>query len=218
MKHVKIKPILVAAAFVAAAGIFLQGCAKEHIPDPGVYFQEDILPLIVSNCTKSGCHNSIDREEGYDFTYYLGIRAAVIPGDYKGSVLYKSLVKPFGYMPEDGDRLPDEDIEAVALWIEQGALENSGSSGCETDNITFSSTVKGVLTDWCYSCHQGVNPVGVIRLETYAQVKFYVDNGKLLGTIRHDNGYLAMPDGGAKIPACDIEQIEKWVAEGALDN
>ncbi|HMQ60134.1 MAG TPA: hypothetical protein PKE06_05655 [Flavilitoribacter sp.] len=218
MKSFKIRHLLAVATVLGATVFSFQGCTKEHIPDPTVYFEEDVFPLIVTNCTKSGCHNAVDREQGYDFTTYNGIMTAVKAGDYKGSPLYTSLVTPFGYMPQDGDRFSDENVALIALWIEQGAANNSGNAGCNTDSVTYNKTVVGIFQGWCYACHSGNNPVGVIRLETYSQVKPYVDNGQILGTIRHDSGFLAMPDGGGKIPSCDIKQIEKWISNGAPDN
>ena len=218
----KIKTPLAFLLFVTMFSLpllFLPGCKKEHLPDETIYFQEDMFPLLVSNCTQSGCHNSVDREQGYDLTTYEGILKIVNPGDPKGSKLYKSLVKPLGFMPYRGDRFTDDQITAIALWIDQGALENSsGGSNCDTTGVTYNATVQPILDAWCYSCHAGSNPTGVIRLDSYVTVKAKVDEGLLLGTIRHDPTFRAMPDGGGKIPNCDIKKIEKWVAEGALNN
>ena len=85
-------------------------------------------------------------------------------------------------------------------------------------HTTFNQTVAPILQAWCYSCHSGSSPSGTIRLDSYSTVKLKVDDGKLLGSIRHDSGYLPMPDGGGKLPNCEISQIEKWVADGALNN
>lgn len=210
---------------ILAAGLFLlmsflfSRCAKEHLEEPPVYFQEDIFPVIVTNCTESGCHNPVDRTEGYDFTTYEGILQAVVPGDYQASELYKALVKPFGHMPEGKPRLPDYQIVLIARWIEEGAEDtSSGGLDCNTDGTTFSGTVKPIINTWCISCHSGPFPSGNVDLSTYSGVKIRVDNGLLLGVIRHDPGFRPMPDGGAKLPPCDIKKIERWVADGALDN
>ena len=219
MKRLKTRPVAITVVFVLAAGIFiLQGCSKEHLPDPVVYFQQEVFPIVISNCTQSGCHGTVDREGGYKLTDYAGIMELVKPGNYKGSKLYQVLVQPLGYMPQGAARLSDEDITTIALWIEQGAENNSGNSGCNTDNATYSQTVVPILQAWCYSCHSGSSPSGSIRLDSYSSVKLKVDDGKLVGSIRHDSGYLPMPDGGGKLPNCEISQIEKWVADGAPNN
>ena len=56
---------------------------------------------------------------------------------------------------------------------------------------------------------------GQPTLEGYAKLKSYVDNGKLLGSIKHSPGFSPMPKGQAKLVDCDIEKIEAWVAAGA---
>ncbi|RZK27303.1 MAG: hypothetical protein EOO63_13790 [Hymenobacter sp.] len=40
----------------------------------------------------------------------------------------------------------------------------------------------------------------------------------LLGNIRHEAGYVAMPQGRNKLSDCDIAIIEAWVKAGALNN
>ena len=45
-------------------------------PD-SVYFQNEVLPLLVSNCTESGCHNTIDRQEGIILDSYANLMATV---------------------------------------------------------------------------------------------------------------------------------------------
>jgi hypothetical protein len=48
------------------------GGATSCVPcDPdSVYFQNQILPILVSNCTESGCHNASDHKEGVILTSY----------------------------------------------------------------------------------------------------------------------------------------------------
>ncbi|MFY8185634.1 MAG: hypothetical protein ACOVLD_06160, partial [Bacteroidia bacterium] len=59
------------------SGVFsLTTCTKD-VYVPNTCFKEDILPIFVSNCTMSGCHNSIDKKEGYDLSNYDGIMTGV---------------------------------------------------------------------------------------------------------------------------------------------
>jgi hypothetical protein len=89
---------------------------------------------------------------------------------------------------------------------------------CDTTNVTFSLSVKPILDADCNSCHGSTSPQGGIILDTYNGVLNHVNSGALLGAIRHDNGFLAMPQGGSKLSNCKIQTIEKWVADGALNN
>jgi hypothetical protein len=90
--------------------------------------------------------------------------------------------------------------------------------GCNSETVTYSGTVLPILQRECFTCHDNLSQNGGISLEGYSKVLITVDNGSLLGAIRHEQGYSAMPDGLAKLDACTIEKIEKWVGEGAPDN
>lgn len=92
-------------------------------------------------------------------------------------------------------------------------------SNCDTGNIRYSSTIKLVLNNYgCSGCHIGGNPSGGINLETYSSVKAVVDNGRLYGAITHSAGFAPMPNGAAKMNACDIKKVKVWIDSGAPDN
>ena len=38
---------------------------------------------------------------------------------------------------------------------------------------------------------------------------------KLIGAIKHEPGFVAMPQSGGKLEDCDIEKMEAWIAAGA---
>ena len=89
---------------------------------------------------------------------------------------------------------------------------------CDTSFITYSESVWPVINDNCTNCHSGGAPAGNISLSNYDEIVVSVNNGSLLGTIRHEAGWSPMPKGGAKLPDCDIKRIEMWVADGSPDN
>ncbi len=89
---------------------------------------------------------------------------------------------------------------------------------CDTSEVTYSEDVLDILKAKCYRCHGDGNFEGGISLDGYSLVKIFADNGFLLGTIKHESGFSAMPPNVPKIPDCDIEKIEKWIEEGALEN
>jgi mono/diheme cytochrome c family protein len=92
--------------------------------------------------------------------------------------------------------------------------------GCDTSEMSYASDVVAILTNnQCIACHSAVSPGGSVRLDDYTNVKIYVDNGRLLGSIKHDFGFSPMPKGQTnKIAPCDIDQIRSWIDAGALDN
>lgn len=92
------------------------------------------------------------------------------------------------------------------------------TSNCETTDVSYNQDVLILLQDNCYVCHAAAINLGNITLEGYDKVKVYVDNGSLLGAIKHQNGFSPMPQGTAQLQVCDIALIEAWIADGALDN
>jgi hypothetical protein len=104
--------------------VLLVTCTKE-VAQPGICFEEDVYPVIVSNCTTVGCHNSADREADYDFTTYNGIVKAVKPGHPALSEIYNVIKGNFPSMPPAG-ALSKQDVETIRKWIVAGAPNNSG--------------------------------------------------------------------------------------------
>lgn len=98
-------------------------------------------------------------------------------------------------------------------------VENCGDSG--NNVFTYAAAVQPILQNNCYECHsnsQSASSGGGIRLQEYADVKVRVNNGSLYGAITHSQGYEPMPQGKAKLDACTISVIKKWIDAGALNN
>ncbi len=87
--------------------------------DAVISFSEDVLPLISVNCSTSGCHGGGSGAAGYVLTNYDNIN------QHKTIILqtmqHVSGVTP---MPLGQSKLPNESINIVACWIEQGAPNN----------------------------------------------------------------------------------------------
>ena len=113
-------------------------------------------------------------------------------------------------------------VLGLAAWMGSGCYydveEVLYPGGCSMDTVTYSETILPILQRECYTCHDNLSQNGGISLEGYSKVLATVDNGSLLGAIRHDVGFSAMPDDRPKLDACTIGKVEKWVADGALDN
>lgn len=90
--------------------------------------------------------------------------------------------------------------------------------GCDTVNVTYSQVVLPIIDAACYDCHDSANDFGGITLEGYDKLKVLVDNGSLLGVIKREAGWSPMPKNQGPLPDCDIEKIEVWINNGALDN
>lgn len=89
---------------------------------------------------------------------------------------------------------------------------------CDTLVVSYSQHLVDIIDLQCNAaCHNAVDRQGNIILETYSQVKPYVDNGKFLSSIKHTGSAKPMPP-SSKLPACDISWIESWIAAGAPNN
>lgn len=93
-----------------------------------------------------------------------------------------------------------------------------GTSNCDTTTVTYAGDVAPILINRCYVCHETGADGGGIVLNGYDNTKIWIDNGRLLGSIKQEAGFSPMPKGAAKIPSCEINTIEAWVRNGAPDN
>ena len=114
---------------VIASVLILAGCS--HTPvipaSPAVSFSKDVQPLIIANCSMSGCHNSAGGGELFPLATYSDIASGdmIVPGNAKSSRLYQAINGGGGdaSMPPSGS-LSNDDILLIYLWIEQGAKNN----------------------------------------------------------------------------------------------
>lgn len=91
-------------------------------------------------------------------------------------------------------------------------------TGCNTDSVTYSGVIAPLLETHCFSCHSTAILQGGISLEGYDQVMVRVTSGQLLGALKREAGFSPMPQNQPKLPDCQIEKIEVWIQEGALNN
>lgn len=195
--------------------------------DPDVvYFEKDILPILRSNCAKSGCHDAITHEKDIILDSYQNVMASdvVRAFDLNSSDLYEVITEtdPDKRMPRPpNERLTAEQITVIAKWILQGAKEltcDVNAGVCDTTNVTYSGFVAPLLSNTCVGCHSGPAPSGGISLNTHAGVQAVAQNGRLLGAITWAAGYQQMPRGSSKLAPCTIDKIKAWIHDGAPNN
>ncbi|MEZ5016945.1 MAG: c-type cytochrome domain-containing protein [Flavipsychrobacter sp.] len=190
--------------------------------DTALCFERDILPIFITNCTQSGCHDAVTRAEGYQFTDYNSITSkGFVKGNAAATELYQKIIEDRAdkIMPPPPEApLTAAQIALIRRWINEGA-ENSTNcvSKCDTNIYTYSGAVATTLSARCVGCHSGASASKGIVLDNYANVKTYAQSGLLLGSIKHQTGYSPMPQGG-KLSDCEIRQIERWIENGLLNN
>jgi len=161
---------------------------------------------------------------GVTLTDYASILASgvVEPGNPGDSELYEKITEdnPNDIMPPPPNAsLTVEQRNAVMKWIEQGALNNNCEEAeCDTVNVTYAETVWPIVQGRCFGCHNGPGTQSGILLENYDDIVAAVNSGRFLGAIKHEDGYSAMPQNGAKLSDCNISQIQKWIDDGTPNN
>ena len=106
----------------------------------------------------------------------------------------------------------------TGCYYDKEELLNPGTAICDTAIVTFSGSVKPILTANCTSCHSRPNPPLGVLLDEYSGVKEQAINGRLLGAVTHSPGFIPMPQNTTKLSDCNIAKIKKWVIAGAPDN
>ena len=93
-------------------------------------------------------------------------------------------------------------------------------AACDTTNVSYSVTVTNILNANCNNCHgASANSLGAgIVLNTYASVKPYITNGRLVNSILQNGNASPMPKNMAKMDACSINKIIVWANRGAINN
>ena len=192
--------------------------------DPSkIYFQQQVLPILVSNCAMSGCHDDASHQDGVVLTSYEKVMntADIRPGRPGDSELYERITDN-----DPGDRMPPppqaplsaQQIQTIRQWIEQGALNLSCQNMCDSTSFSYSGSIRAIISNKCQGCHSGATPQGGIDLSTYNGIKAKVTDGRLWGAINHLPGYSPMPRNGAKLSDCEIAQFRKWIEAGSPNN
>ena len=116
--------------FFAAAALLFGNETFAEIPD----YRETVLPIMKQRCWE--CHSNENEVKGNlaldDLDevrdYQIGPYNIIRPGDAEESVFFERLLLDANhndFMPRDGDRLPEEELEIIKQWIVSGAIVDS---------------------------------------------------------------------------------------------
>jgi Planctomycete cytochrome C len=194
-------------------------------PD-SVYFEAQVLPILISSCAKSGCHDAASHEEGIIMDSYANVMqtAEVKPFDLNSGKLYEVITEtdPDKRMPQPPNApLTQDQIQLIANWIQQGAQNlkcDPDFGACDSLNVSFSQTLNPILNTYCVGCHSGPAASGGVSLDAYSGVKTVAQSGKLYGVISWETGFPQMPQGGNQLDACTIAKFKSWIDAGAPEN
>ena len=116
--------------FLILFAVFYWGCKDEPVipASPQIGFNAQILPIIIGNCTASGCHGK-ENKEAFELLSYNDVikRGKVKASNAKGSELYQVITSNSVNVkmpPPPASDLTEQQIELIYLWIMQGANNN----------------------------------------------------------------------------------------------
>ena len=222
------------AFIIVALGLFMACKHDVPIPDPSndptvsencspdtVYFQNTILPILVSNCAMSGCHDAGSASEGIILTDYVQIinTGSVAPGNSGNSELVEAITEnnPDKIMPPPGNgSLTSSEINLIQQWINQGAKNNSCAS-CDTSVFTFSAGVWPIVESNCQGCHTTAN-AGNNNHQFNSWNDVVSDSIAFWNSIMQINGMNLMPKNTNGLSDCQKTIIRKWLDSGAPNN
>jgi hypothetical protein len=97
---------------------------------------------------------------------------------------------------------------------------NLQPDSCNTVDVSYAEFIQPLSDAQCAfsGCHIGASPAAGLDLSSYAGLKQIADDGKFVDRINAVNGLPLMPQGGPKLPSCDISKITAWVQAGAPNN
>jgi uncharacterized membrane protein len=201
--------------FVVTPPVVTPGGTTSAVSDT-VCFNTEVLPLYVSYCASSGCHDVTTHRSGVITTTYSYIMNGIRPKNANGSSFYSIIGN--GMPPQSHAQLSSTQVAVIKKWIDQGALNTNCTNVCDTTVYTYSGSIQAILTNNCAGCH-GTSPGSSnVYIGTYASAKAYISANKT--TFNNAINYSAsiaaskrMPPSG-KLVDCKLLQIQKWINNG----
>lgn len=213
--------VVLITAILSFSFLFVgESCRHENLPTingDSICFERDILPIFVSNCAMSGCHDASKAAHGYNYTNYAAImKHGVTAGDPSNSETWSVI--------EDRSMPPNNNLTSlqkayIKTWIASGAKNGINCFvACDSNIYTYSAGISKIMTQ-CTGCHSGSNPSAQIDLSNAAGVKASALSGRLMGSVQQLSGYASMPPyGSPKLSDCQITQIKKWINNGCKND
>lgn len=199
---------------------FIGSCKHENldtINGDSICFERDILPIFVSNCAMSGCHDATTHADEYDLSNYTAILSKGIkPGNPNDSEIWEVIQE--NEMPPNG-ALTREQKSYLKSWIAAGAKNGINCVvQCDSNVFTYSRAVSKIMSN-CIGCHSGNNASAQVNLSNHAGVQTVALNGRLMGSLLSKAGFASMPPyGSPRLTSCQITQLNKWIGNGCKND
>jgi len=83
-------------------------------------YSVDTKPILDASCAQTNCHDSVTKENGYDFSTYATAMPISQQENFLGAIQHKGGFKP---MPESGPKLSQNKIDLLTCWVQNGSPE-----------------------------------------------------------------------------------------------
>ncbi|MGH7128994.1 MAG: c-type cytochrome domain-containing protein, partial [Planctomycetaceae bacterium] len=212
--------------------------AKGESTDPAnlVSFTDDVAPVLREKCAR--CHGDNNPRNGFRVGSHEALLRggrsgrAIVPGNAAASPLVARLnTSGDAMMPKGGPPLSAEERQTIAVWITQGAKDDTPPqkpvvipkpAGDET--VSFTKDIAPFMVNLCLRCHSGNDPRGGLSLETFENLMRGGDSGEVIIPGNREDSRLfrlvgglenpRMPQGQARITRQNYEDLKQWFAEG----
>lgn len=193
----------------------------------GVSFSKDVAPIINDACL--GCHGADNPRAGLRLDTFAGWKAGgrsgqlLVIGKPDNSLLIARLIAPNAAdrMPRNADALPNDDIQTIAKWIDQGAKFDGKSEdtvladlAAAADNdptvvipkpdgdetVSFTRDIAPFMANLCGGCHSRQQMNGGLCLETFYDMMKGGDSGRVVLPGNRDGSRLYRLVGGLENP------------------
>lgn len=216
-----------------------------------VSFEMEVAPIIKDRCLR--CHGANNPRANLRMDTYANMGrggqsgALLIPRNPNRSLMIAKLMTEEANlrMPQNGQRLPDQEINIIGRWIAQGARFDGtdmtaeiGSSGVEpkppiqvvmadgTETVSFTKDIAPWMVNVCFGCHSGNRRNAGYSLGTFEELLTDGDSGSTVVPGKPDESYIVdlvlrqdpikMPQGNqVSIKRSQALALEKWIQEGA---
>ncbi len=106
----------------------------------------------------------------------------------------------------------------IALPACSSDSEDEIAPDCDLDNVTYSGTIAPIMQMHCNSCHSDTAPEAGVVTANYEGLRAIALDGRLLGSVNHEEGFSPMPKNSPQLEECPRDQMAVWVNAGAPDN
>lgn len=219
------KIISILAVFLGLT--FVISCSRDSVDPPdnscvsSLDFQNDIQPIIQTNCTSAGCHDGGGFGPG-NYTTYSGLENVLNFGSFRSRVIDMKDNPDIGMPPNYSSGpidLTEVELTMVMEWLDAGFPEVANAS-----MATYNGSVKNIIDNTCaYSgCHDGLNGVG--NYTSFEGINVDISNGGFFDRVvtQKEDPTNGMPPNYATGPTdlseSEFELILCWIENGYPEN